>query len=42
MLEKTLDSPLDSKVILPVHPKKISPEYSLEDVDKATSVSKSG
>ena len=30
MLEKTLDSPLDSKEIQPVHPKEISPEYSLE------------
>ena len=30
VLEKTLESPLDSKEIQPVHPKKISPEYSLE------------
>ena len=30
MLEKTLESPLDSKKIQPVHPKEISPEYSLE------------
>ena len=30
MLEKTLESPLDSKEIQPVHPKEISPEYSLE------------
>ena len=30
MLEKTLDSPLDSKEIQPVHPKEIGPEYSLE------------
>ena len=30
MLEKTLESPLDSKEIQPVHPKRISPEYSLE------------
>ena len=29
-LEKTLESPLDSKEIQPVHPKGISPEYSLE------------
>ena len=31
MLEKTLESPLDSKEIKPVNPKKeINPEYSLE------------
>ena len=30
MLEKTLESPLDWKEIQPVHPKGISPEYSLE------------
>ena len=30
MLEKTLESPLDSKEIQPVHPKRISPEYSFE------------
>ena len=30
VLEKTLESPLDSKEIQPVHPKDISPEYSLE------------
>ena len=30
MLEKTLESPLDSKEIQPVYPKVISPEYSLE------------
>ena len=30
MLEKTLESPLDCKEIQPVHPKGISPEYSLE------------
>jgi len=30
MLEKTLESPLDNKEIQPVHPKAISPEYSLE------------
>ena len=30
VLEKTLESPLDSKEIKPVHPKEISPEYSLE------------
>ena len=29
-LEKTLESPLDSKEIQPVHPKGSSPEYSLE------------
>ena len=32
MLEKTLESPLDSKEIKPVHPKEISTEYSLEGV----------
>ena len=31
-LEKTLESPLDSKEIQPVLPKEISPEYSLERV----------
>ena len=30
VLEKTLDSPLDCKEIQPIHPKEISPEYSLE------------
>ena len=30
VLEKTLESPLDCKEILPVPPKEISPEYSLE------------
>ena len=30
MLEKTLESPLNSKAIQPVPPKEISPEYSLE------------
>ena len=30
VLEKTLESPLDSMVIQPVHPKEISPEYLLE------------
>ena len=30
VLEKTLESPLDSKEIQPVNPKEISPEYSLE------------
>ena len=30
ILEKTLESPLDWKEIQPVHPKEISPEYSLE------------
>ena len=28
--KKTLESPLDCKEIQPVHPKEISPEYSLE------------
>ena len=30
VLEKTLESPLNCKNIQPVHPKEISPEYSLE------------
>ena len=30
VLEKSLESPLDSKEIKPVHPKEISPKYSLE------------
>ena len=30
MLEKTLESPLDSKEIKPVNRKEINPEYSLE------------
>ena len=30
MLEKTFESPLDSKEIKPVNAKEISPEYSLE------------
>ena len=30
MLEKTLESPLNSKEIQPVNLKEISPEYSLE------------
>ena len=30
VLEKTLENTLDCKEIQPVHPKKISPEYSLE------------
>ena len=30
MLEKTLESPLDSKEIKPVNPKGNQPEYSLE------------
>ena len=30
VLEKTLESPLDCKEIHPVHPKEISPGYSLE------------
>ena len=30
VFQKTLESPLDSKEIQPVHPKVITPEYSLE------------
>ena len=30
VLEKTLESPLDSKEIKPVNPKEINPEYFLE------------
>ena len=30
VLEKTLESPLDSKEIKPVNPEGINPEYSLE------------
>jgi len=30
VLEKTLERPLDCKEIQPVHPKRISSEYSLE------------
>ena len=30
MLEKTLESPLDSKEVKPVNLKEINPEYSLE------------
>ena len=30
VLEKNLENPLDCKGIQPVHPKEISPEYSLE------------
>ena len=30
MWEKTLESPLDCKQIQPIHPKEISPKYSLE------------
>ena len=30
VLEKTLESSLDFREIQPVHPKEISPEYSLE------------
>ena len=30
VLEKTLESPLDSKEIKSVNPKEINPEYSLE------------
>ena len=29
-MEKTLESPLDSKEIKPINPKGINPEYSLE------------
>ena len=32
VLEKTLESPLNSKGIKPVHPKEIKPEYSLEKI----------
>jgi len=32
VLEKTLQSPLDSKEVKPVNPKKINPEYSMEGV----------
>ena len=32
VLDKTLQSPLDCKEIQPVHPKEISPEYSLEEL----------
>ena len=32
MLEKTLESPLDSKEIKLVNPKEINPEYSLEEL----------
>ena len=32
MLEKTLESPLDSKNIKPLIPKEINPEYSLEEL----------
>ena len=32
VLEKTLESPLDSKEIKLVNPKEISPEYSLEEL----------
>ena len=31
-LEKTLESPLDSKAIKPVNPKGSQPEYSLEEL----------
>ena len=34
VLEKTLESLLDSKEIQPVHPQEISPEYSLEGLMK--------
>ena len=32
VLEKTLESPLDSKEIQPVNPKEINPEYSLKEL----------
>ena len=32
VLEKTLESCLDCKEVQPVHPKEISPEYSLEEM----------
>ena len=32
VLEKTLESPLDSKEIKPANPKGINPEYSLEEL----------
>ena len=32
VLEKTLQSPLDYKELKPIHPKEISPEYSLEEM----------
>ena len=32
MLEKTLESPLDSKNMKPLIPKEINPEYSLEEL----------
>ena len=32
VLEKIFESPLDCKEIQPVHPKEISPEYSLEGI----------
>ena len=30
VLEKTLESPLDSKEIISINPKEINPDYSLE------------
>ena len=32
VLEKTLKSPLDRKEIIPINPKEINPEYSLEEL----------
>ena len=32
VLEKTLESPLDSKEIIPVNPKGVNNEYSLEEL----------
>ena len=29
-MKKTLESPLDSKEIIPINPKEINPDYSLE------------
>ena len=31
-LEKTLESPMDSREIKPVNPKEINPEYSKEEL----------
>ena len=42
MLEKTLESPLDSKEIQPVHPKGIIPEYSLEGLMLKLKIQSSG
>ena len=42
MLEKTLESPLDRIEIQPVHPKGISPEYSLEGLMLKLKLQKDG